>query len=80
MLIGLGEPIAIQLEATSPGVGKSLADLNLRGRTGATVLAIIRAGKPVVPTAGEQLDTGDVLAVAGTREAIDAATLMLRGS
>jgi CPA2 family monovalent cation:H+ antiporter-2 len=79
MLAGLGEPVAIQLEAASPGVGKSLADLNLRGRTGATVLAIIRSGKPVLPTAGERLDTGDILAVAGTHEAIDAATVMLRG-
>lgn len=79
MLVGLGEPAAIQLAAGSPAVGKSLADLNLRGRTGASVLAILRAGKPVVPTAGEQLDAGDVLAIAGTREAIDAATTMLRG-
>jgi CPA2 family monovalent cation:H+ antiporter-2 len=79
MLAGLGEPVAIQLDADSPGVGKSLADLNLRGRTGATVLAIIRTGKPVVPSAAERLDSGDILAVAGTHEAIDAATAMLRG-
>jgi CPA2 family monovalent cation:H+ antiporter-2 len=80
MLTGLGEPVAIQLDPDSPGVGKSLADLNLRGRTGATVLAIIRTGKPVVPTAAERLDSGDILAVAGTHDAIDAATTMLRGA
>jgi CPA2 family monovalent cation:H+ antiporter-2 len=79
MLTGLGEPVAIQLDSDSPGVGRSLADLNLRGRTGATVLAIIRTGKPVVPSAGERLDSGDILAVAGTHDAIDAATTMLRG-
>ena len=79
MLAGLGEPVAIQLDSDSPAVGKSLADLNLRGRTGATVLAIIRTGKPVVPSASERLDTGDILAVAGTHDAIDAATTMLRG-
>lgn len=79
MLVGLGEPVAIQLEARSPSVGKSLAELNLRGRTGATVLAIIRAGKPVVPSADQHLEDGDVLAVAGTHDAIDAATTMLRG-
>jgi CPA2 family monovalent cation:H+ antiporter-2 len=80
MLAGLGEPIAIQLQRDSPGVGKSLAELNLRGRTGASVLVIMRAGLPVVPTAGELLVAGDVLAVAGTSEALDAASRMLRGA
>jgi CPA2 family monovalent cation:H+ antiporter-2 len=79
MLSGLGEPVAVQLERDSPGVGKSLAELNLRGRTGASVLVIMRAGLPVVPTAGELLVPGDVLAVAGTSEALHAATRMLRG-
>jgi CPA2 family monovalent cation:H+ antiporter-2 len=79
MLAGLGEPVAIQLDRDSPGVGKSLAELNLRGRTGASVLVIMRAGLPVVPAAGELLAPGDVLAVAGTSEALDAATEMLRG-
>ena len=79
LLVGLGEPVAIQLEPASPGVGKSLAGLNLRGRTGATVLAIIRGGKPVPPRAEEHLERGDILAVAGTRDAIAAATAMLRG-
>ncbi len=79
MLAGLGEPVAIQLDAASPSIGKSLAGLNLRGRSGATVLAIIRAGKPIVPKADELLEAGDVLAVAGTREAINAATILLRG-
>jgi len=80
MLVGLGEPVAIQLDVGSPSVGKSLAGLNLRGRTGATVLAIIRAGKSVVPSADQRLEHGDVLAVAGTHDAIDAATAMLRGA
>jgi CPA2 family monovalent cation:H+ antiporter-2 len=79
MLAGLGAPIAIQLDGDSPGVGKSLAELNLRGRTGASVLVILRAGLPVVPTAGELLVAGDVLAVAGTSEALEAASRMLRG-
>jgi CPA2 family monovalent cation:H+ antiporter-2 len=80
LLVGLGEPVAIQLDAASPSVGKSLAGLNLRGRTGATVLAIIRGGKPVVPRAEEHLESGDVLAIAGTRDAIAAATAMLHGT
>jgi CPA2 family monovalent cation:H+ antiporter-2 len=80
VLKGLGEPVAIRLDPDGPGVGKTLADLNLRGRTGASVIAIIRGSVPVVPTANEPLVAGDVLAIAGTRDAIEAATAMLRGS
>ena len=79
LLAGLGQPVAIELDDASPAVGKSLADLNLRGRTGASVLAIMRAGSAVAPTAAERLAAGDVVAVAGTHDAIDAATAMLRG-
>ncbi|MEB2284088.1 MAG: potassium transporter [Polyangiaceae bacterium UTPRO1] len=79
MLTGLGEPIAVRLEAASPAVGLTLADLNLRGRTGASVLVILRSGQSVVPTATEHLVAGDVLAVAGTRAAIESAITMLRG-
>ncbi len=52
--------------------------MNLRGRTGATVLAITRThGGVLVPTADERLRAGDVLAVAGTHEAIEAARAAL---
>jgi CPA2 family monovalent cation:H+ antiporter-2 len=79
LLPGLGEPVAVRIDAASPAVGQSLADLNLRGRSGATVLAISRDGESIaVPTAGERLQAGDVLALAGSHEAIDAAKEMLR--
>ncbi|HEX5750210.1 MAG TPA: cation:proton antiporter [Archangium sp.] len=78
ILPGLGEPTPVRLEASSPAVGRSLAQLNLRGMTGATVLAIQRGeGGAVVPTAQEVLREGDVLALAGTHEAIDAARAVL---
>jgi len=81
VLPGLGEPTSIQLEGTSPAVGRTLAELNLRGMTGATVLAIRRGEAGVViPTAREQLQVGDVLALAGTHDAIDAARAVLTGS
>jgi CPA2 family monovalent cation:H+ antiporter-2 len=79
LLPGLGAPEAIRISDTSATIGQSLAELNLRGRSGATVLAISRNGEPiVVPGADERLQAGDVLAVAGTHEAIDAAKEMLR--
>ena len=79
LLQGLGAPEAIELAPSSPAVGRTLAELNLRGRTGATVLAVRRpAGENVlVPTGRERLLAGDVLAVAGSSEAIDRARSIL---
>ncbi|HEX2880285.1 MAG TPA: cation:proton antiporter, partial [Polyangiaceae bacterium] len=71
MLPGLGEPVPVQLDRGSLAVGKSLADLNLRGMTGATVLAITRGEVGLlIPTAKEVLQEGDVLALAGSHDAI----------
>lgn len=81
ILPGLGEPTPVRLETASPAVGRTLAELNLRGMTGATVLAIQRGEEHVlVPTAHEPLRAGDVLALAGTHEAIAAARAVLDGS
>jgi CPA2 family monovalent cation:H+ antiporter-2 len=78
---GLGEPVAVALDPTSPCIGRSLAELDLRGRTGATVLAIAGRGAPVVVPAGDQrLAAGDVLALAGTHDAIAAAERLLLGT
>ncbi len=80
LLPGLGALAAVPLDAGSAVIGRTLAQVNLRGRTGATVLAITRAdGGVLVPTAKERLRLGDVLAVAGTHEAIDAAKAALLG-
>jgi CPA2 family monovalent cation:H+ antiporter-2 len=78
LLPGLGEPTPVRLKAKSPAIGRSLAELNLRGATGATVLAILRSDQGLlVPTAKEVLVEGDVLALAGTQEAISNATSLL---
>lgn len=75
---GLGEPIAVTIGPSSPAIGKTLAELNLRGVTGATVLAIHREGSPaLIPSADERLRANDVLAIAGTTEAIEAARALL---
>ncbi|MCP3099793.1 cation:proton antiporter [Myxococcus sp. K15C18031901] len=81
LLPGLGAPASVRLEETSPGAGKTLAEVNLRGLTGATVLAIQRGEESVsVPTAQEVLRPGDVLALTGTCEAVDAAKALLLGT
>ena len=73
-LPGLGEPVSVRVPADSPAADRTLAELNLRGSTGATVLAIIREGEQVlVPSGHDRVLAGDVLAVAGSEEAIAAA-------
>jgi CPA2 family monovalent cation:H+ antiporter-2 len=78
ILPGLGDPTPLRLDARSPAVGRSLGELNLRGVTGAAVLAIMRGEQGLLgPSATEQLRAGDVLALAGTHEAIEAARQLL---
>jgi CPA2 family monovalent cation:H+ antiporter-2 len=77
-LPGLGEPVAILLTPTCRAVGHTLADLNMRGVTGATVLAISRNGNDVLlPNGHETLRAGDALYVAGTARAVAAARVLL---
>jgi CPA2 family monovalent cation:H+ antiporter-2 len=73
VLAGLGEPVPFVIDEGSSAAGRSLADLNLRGRTGVIVLAIRRSdGTVMVPDPSAALRAGDVLALAGSLEAIDA--------
>jgi CPA2 family monovalent cation:H+ antiporter-2 len=78
LLPGLGEPTPHRLTDQSAAVGRTLADLDLRGNTGATVLAVVRGEDGViVPTAKQRLRRGDVLALAGTHHAIESARALL---
>lgn len=71
ILPGLGEPIAIRVIPQSIAVGKSLAQLNLRGATGATVLAIKRGLEQIpTPLGREVIRANDVVAVAGAHDAL----------
>ena len=71
LLPGLGALAAVRLASTSPAVGRTLGDLNLRGRTGATVVAIVRGTERIVtPSAAERLENGDLLAITGSRDSI----------
>jgi CPA2 family monovalent cation:H+ antiporter-2 len=80
MLPGLGNLTSVRLPADSPAVGKTLVDLDLRGRTGATVLAIGRPdGAVATPTGREPLAAGDVLGLTGTAEAVAEARAVLVG-
>jgi CPA2 family monovalent cation:H+ antiporter-2 len=77
-LAGLGEVGALRLSPSSPAVGHTLAELDLRARAGASAIAITRAeGGVVTPTGREVLRADDVLALAGTSAALVAARLAL---
>lgn len=78
LLPGFGPLTPMQLGADSPAVGKTLAQLNLRALSGASVITIIRGTGGLKPTGREELREGDVLALAGTHDAIRAAAAMLR--
>jgi CPA2 family monovalent cation:H+ antiporter-2 len=81
ILPGLGEPEFVELRDDSPAIGRTLASLDLRGLTGATVLAIARDDAQIaVPAGSERLRVGDVLALAGSREAVESARTLLTGA
>ena len=65
---------SLEVRPGSPGAGKTLLELEVRGKTGASVLAIRRgADAHPNPDPHERLREGDVLLVMGNRAALDAA-------
>jgi CPA2 family monovalent cation:H+ antiporter-2 len=78
LLPGLGDPVPLRVTPASSVAGRSLADVNLRGITGATVLAILRDGAQVLmPSGREVLREGDILAVIGSGDAIESAKALI---
>jgi monovalent cation:H+ antiporter-2, CPA2 family len=78
VLPGLGALSTVHLDAAHHAVGRTLSDLDVRGRTGATVLAITRGVEGVsVPTGHETLRAGDILCMTGTHDAIAGARELL---
>lgn len=78
ILPGLGDPVSLRIEPGSPLEGQTLAGANLRGLTGATVLAIVRGDQQLLmPSGQETLREGDVLAVVGSHEAVENARALI---
>jgi CPA2 family monovalent cation:H+ antiporter-2 len=79
-LPGLGVLAGYRIPAGSLVIGRTLSSLNLRGLTGATVLAIKRdEGGVVAPSAQESLHEKDILILSGSADAVAAAQELLRG-
>src|SRR5690606_2646859 len=78
---GLGAPEAYVVVSGTAGCARTLSELNLRGRTGATILAITRGGRAIVyPGGHERLEPDDLLALAGSQESVAAAKALLSRS
>lgn len=80
-LPGLGPVFSIRLPEGSSAIGQTLAELNFRSLTGASVIAITRGQKgAVVPTGDERLEQDDVLAITGSEDAVRLSRQLLLGS
>jgi CPA2 family monovalent cation:H+ antiporter-2 len=78
VLPGLGDPVPFTVAHEAFAEGKTLRDLQLRSATGAVILAITRGEENVLlPVGGERLHAGDVLALAGTTDAIEEASRLM---
>jgi CPA2 family monovalent cation:H+ antiporter-2 len=78
---GLGDASALRLVDGDPAVGKTLKQLNLRGLSGASVIAIDRGhGHVLYPTGDDVLRAGDALVLTGTDEAVKIASGLLGGA
>ena len=66
---------AVTLNADSPAVGKNLGELNLRGESGATVIAIVntRGDTKISPGAGYKLNEGDTVVLIGSAKKVSRA-------
>lgn len=68
---------ALCVRKGSEAAGKTLRDLDLRARTGASIIALRRSGALLPnPSPDEAIAAGDVVVLIGAREQLDAALLL----
>jgi TrkA domain protein len=68
----------IELSATARWNGRLLGDTQIRTRTGASIVAVMRRAEAIPsPTPAFRLAGGDILIVIGTREGVEAAAAIL---
>ena len=69
----------VTLEDTSPVIGKNLGELDVRGLSGATVIAVIRGGETKIsPGANYRLDSGDTVVLLGSPKKIARAVAIIQ--
>jgi len=69
----------VTLDDTSPVIGKNLGELDVRGLSGATVIAVIRGGETKIsPGANYRLDSGDTVVLLGSPKKIARAVAIIQ--
>jgi CPA2 family monovalent cation:H+ antiporter-2 len=78
--LAAGATDTFQVSSDHAAAGRTLKGLDLRNRTGATVIAVVRGDHPTPnPTPELRLEAGDVLVLVGSHAEIDAAFIALEG-
>lgn len=78
LLPGLGPVTLFKIVPGNPVVGKTLAEINLSGKAGVSIISINRNKEGIViPFGGEKLQANDMLALTGTLDAIEVAKELL---
>jgi CPA2 family monovalent cation:H+ antiporter-2 len=79
MVPGIGAPTSVRLSPECQAVSKTLAELNLRITTGASIIAILRGEERILMPAGnEVLRAGDGVVLVGTQDSIRSAKDILQ--
>lgn len=80
LLPGLDRVVSLPIPSTAHASGRTLGELDLRARSGATVIALIRGGRRILLPAGDTpISAGDTVALTGPPEAIERAQGLLLG-
>lgn len=79
LLPGLGVVASVRVEPGTRFAGCTLAEADLRGLTGASVVAIARGETRIpMPNGADRIQAGDVLALFGPGEGVEKASAILR--
>jgi CPA2 family monovalent cation:H+ antiporter-2 len=66
------------VEEDSPVIGDTIAGTDLRARTGVTIIAVVRNGKPTTnPAPDFEIETGDILVLVGSHAQLEKARTAL---
>jgi len=64
----------------NPHIGQTLSELNLRARTDATIIAIVRDGKTITsPSPSEKIRAHDTYVLVGDHKSVDKAIELFEG-
>ena len=73
-LLAAGTSDTYLITEGSGAIGRSLKELDFRGRTGATIIAVVRGTEPTIsPLPDFRIQEGDILILVGTHASIDKA-------